>query len=915
MSGSTSRFGCLGCSWLGAMVLGTAVLSGTLVWIAPQWLQPLLFWQEPPLPPEVILIPAELMGDEFDPEPAVNPEAEVELWDAFAVTGDYTENGGLELTTIGGSKWRFPPGAISGDRPVTVTPVGRIPPTMVLDGAVPVGQVFHLEVDGEEHWTFDRPIEMTIPFDGGLLGAAAKDVEPTIAVWEGDHWQALPTGHDRTRGVLTSRAPHASIIGTIWAVSKGVGLGWAILTSEPAQAIWQQIKSETDKTYSTKNFNLNYLSAGKTGAPPTDAVYLEHTSHRGKKHAGHPLYITDLGAFFEEGRAWLPDVKMKVAEVWVDRYEVYVIPLPDFGASKLGGPMIITSDMKVNGALLPDLAYDMRRTCVHELIHVAQDDSLSNLQDFALDLRWWIEATAEHLSVELMRTRGGQPSPKPYFYTARSPYLPAVGLDGSTALQPYAYARLFEWIAGKEVNMVDVIQAVNGRWVINEKALDEEIRNLALILGLPDYHASFAKEYYHANAWTGSMTGLQKAGHVFSVQSTRFTRITTLSRGSYVVKFYDETQIEETAVVSKLYPFRASNLPAQRETRLVVQVEAPQGADETSISVAEQRGNPPFSGKPGPTTGPYARPIATVMSSARMAAPLVNATDIDRMTVIVNHGSFASGDAPITVRRWLLMAPAWVTSFRQQDGRYDVTWHPAEIKKAGDGKAFKGYHVYRRAFGHTEFPTEPINKEPLTDEFFVDTPPSDGFWEYTVRVRDIADNLGEPAPIDADGDPFVGTWDGKLKLLDGSIAELATRLIRSEVAKAGVGDDQTGLDAMIASIRGVLSGIDLLFKVGVPMTFEVRADRGHYKLRVTKALSRPVDDGEELVLDRLGRSTIGALPTTPQGEAVLLSLSAKDQIYREYYGTIENDPDVGTMRFGLKVAFKRTSSKPPPPRP
>ena len=228
MSGSTSRFGCLGCSWLGAMVLGTVVLSATLVWISPQWLQPLLFWREPVLPPEVILIPAELMGDDFDADPVVNPETEAVLWEAFSVTGDSTESGGLELTTIGDSKWHFPPGSISGNRPVTVTPVVRVPPAMVQDGAVPIGPLFHLEVDGEEHWTFDRPIEVTIPFDPGLFGKTAEQAKATLAVWEGDHWQPLPTVHDTARGVLTAQSPHASIIGSIWAISKATAIGWAI---------------------------------------------------------------------------------------------------------------------------------------------------------------------------------------------------------------------------------------------------------------------------------------------------------------------------------------------------------------------------------------------------------------------------------------------------------------------------------------------------------------------------------------------------------------------------------------------------------------------------------------------------------------------------------------------------------------
>ena len=99
------------------------------------------------------------------------------------------------------------------------------------------------------------------------------------------------------------------------------------------------------------------------------------------------------------------------------------------------------------------------------------------------------------------------------------------------------------------------------------------------------------------------------------------------------------------------------------------------------------------------------------------------------------------------------------------------------------------------------------------------------------------------------------------------------------------------------------------------MTFEVRSNRGKYILKAVKVLGKPVEDGEELVLDRLGRSTIGALPVTPQGQAVLLSLSSKDKerISQEYHGAIENDPDVGTMHFGLKVDFKRISSKPTKP--
>ena len=84
---------------------------------------------------------------------------------------------------------------------------------------------------------------------------------------------------------------------------------------------------------------------------------------------------------------------------------------------------------------------------------------------------------------------------------------------------------------------------------------------------------------------------------------------------AYVAKFYDETQIKEPAVVSKLYPFSASNLPAQRETRLVVQVEAPQGANE-HLGLLRRAARQPARSPASPAHSPahYARPVATIMS-------------------------------------------------------------------------------------------------------------------------------------------------------------------------------------------------------------------------------------------------------------------------------------------------------------
>jgi hypothetical protein len=135
-------------------------------------------------------------------------------------------------------------------------------------------------------------------------------------------------------------------------------------------------------------------------------------------------------------------------------------------------------------------------------------------------------------------------------------------------------------------------------------------------------------------------------------------------------------------------------------------------------------------------------------------------------------------------------------------------------------------------------------------------------------------------------------------------------MVRSEIAKAGA-DGEAGVEGVISMIRGMTMGIDLWLRFGISMTCEVQPHRGKYRLKFISVLGKPVDEKEEeeLILDRLGRSTIGMLPKTPQGNAVLLSVNKPDRVHHKYYDTIEDDPDIGTMRFGLEIDFKRKTEK------
>ncbi|MCD4751230.1 MAG: hypothetical protein K8R59_17810, partial [Thermoanaerobaculales bacterium] len=435
---STSRFGCLGCSWLGAMLLGTVVMVGALIWIEPQWMQRIVFWHEPVLPPEVILIPS-FDSDFDDTSEMKRPEAEIGVWSEFAMQGAYDPSSGLTLTTIEGSKVVFPPGSISDSRPVVVTPVVHLPIEMTEDDKLPIGPMLDIAVDGQEHCSFERPIEVTIPFNRSLLPTGFPDGQPAIAVWEEDHWNVLPTRYDTERRVLTAEAPHASVIGAIWVVTKiagGVAAGWAIVTSEPVLATYKLLMEQTDLTYETKNFAIHYLTPvikPPQAVPPIGHEYTDNTTYKGKEHLLHPRYITDLGVFLEEGRSWLPDVHMKVSEVWINRWDVFVVPLAGaFGATFLGGPLLLDNDMRFGGevAFPKHLEWVMRRTCIHELIHVGQDDYMSNIGITFQKQKWWMESTADYLSNVIMEAKTGKPDPFPFYYISDMRALPSKGWDG-----------------------------------------------------------------------------------------------------------------------------------------------------------------------------------------------------------------------------------------------------------------------------------------------------------------------------------------------------------------------------------------------------------------------------------------------------------------------------------------------------
>jgi hypothetical protein len=482
-SGTTSRFGCFGCFWLGALLAGTVTTAGILYWMQPAWLQPVLFWQTPPFPEEVVFLPEQLLPA---PQPEAVPPLEslAELWTDLAASGIYDPATGLSLETLEGSQVVFPPGSVNDAHPITMTPVSSLPSEMSEDTVVPVGPALSLRVADQEHWTFDRPIQVSIPFPDDYLPTDLPPHDLAIAVWEDTAWRVLPTTVDPGTGTLSADVPHASVVATVLilkylaagtAMTVGIGINF-----EPGQAVLKLLQSEVDTTYKTPNFAVHYISRAKSpvAAPPADNLYLAATTSGARQVGQHPLYVTDLGRYFEEGRSWLPDVHHRVSEATLIRWDVFVLPLAnEYGVSGLGGPVVIDNDMRFSASdPLPEhLEFEMRRTTVHELIHVAQDDFFNRFQY----QRWWIESTAEYLSTYLVTRKMGIEDPKPFYYIGTDFACPALGWDSNSGISHwYSYAKFMESMEAKGLDVPGAIRKISNDGTVTERELSATLRSL-----------------------------------------------------------------------------------------------------------------------------------------------------------------------------------------------------------------------------------------------------------------------------------------------------------------------------------------------------------------------------------------------------------------------------------------------------
>ena len=902
---SARRGGCLAVFWTFLLLAHSLVVVGILLWLRPLWLERLAFWKGPILPPEVVVtafVPEDLPPEE--PPPSV--ESRVIRWAEAGVRVDYHEAEGAEITTIEGTRIQFPPGSIEGDQTIEVVPITHVPPEMSTADVLPVGPLHELRIGDRDHWRFARPVRFTAHVGAEPVPAGLPAGQLAVATWEEPGWRVLPSHLAPDQGTISAEVPHASIIGIVTILTVAGG-GSALKFTSTGQALAKLLTSEVDSTYKTKSFAIHYRSKSP-GTVPSDKVY---PGARGRPSGRHPLFVQDIGTYLEEARTNFPRIGINLPPPDFLRWDVFLLPLSEWGSSGLGGPILLDNDFKEDGKFPARHDYLMRVTSAHELIHVAQDQffNISNAPGF----RWWIEMTAEYLSARLLADLG-HPNPAWGYYMNDYPGLLATPIDKADGLKPYAYARFLELMADRGVDVKAAVGAINSTANPNLIDLDYALREAGGRRQLREHLLAFAHKVYHESFWTEEIVSADGLKDLLAGQSRRTYMLTRQTTPENLTIFpAAQTTVRLGAHSSRLLHFFAEAAPSRREARLVVAVSVPGGTLGHRADIAQMTTgtDPPYPGAPPPlATLRLQSGAERSFVSRRVAAPAEQEGDVNRVALILSNLANDRDGGPVTIGRWLLMAPESAAFERQDDESYKVTWPAVELEQPGVGRSacseepFAGYNVYRREWSQKSFPKRPLNAQPVLQQSYVDRPPkSASGWAYTVTVVDRLGNESAPAPLDPEGDPFEGTWKGRLRLVDGEVSDLVARAIASEIR----GDP--GAAKVVSTVRQMLRGFDLAFRLGIPVTFEVAMKGGAYVATPRQVYGQPVQDPEPIKLVRSGRHTLGIYPKGQKRPVAMLRLHRQNEIQQTFSGSF-NDPDIGPFALALAVNLEREPPKP-----
>jgi hypothetical protein len=134
-----------------------------------------------------LLLLAGMLGCDSKPSPSPSaPSAPVATIPAESASGRIRPEDGGSVGDPAGACVTVPPGAV--DREVRIQLATKPADDFRSAGTRVVGRVWTFEVDGQEHFTFGKPVRLALPIDPALM---AQDAPVALSVWTEGAWRSV----------------------------------------------------------------------------------------------------------------------------------------------------------------------------------------------------------------------------------------------------------------------------------------------------------------------------------------------------------------------------------------------------------------------------------------------------------------------------------------------------------------------------------------------------------------------------------------------------------------------------------------------------------------------------------------------------------------------------------------------------
>ncbi len=890
----TPSLGCFGIFCLFVQALSTVALLALLHWLQPAWLDRVSFWRGARLPADPVSWSggaAEAEGaDETAALAHLAPEPdELETFEAGAVSAAYDPASGVSLAAPDGARLDFPPGSLREPNELRLAPVTWLPRSM----AGPVaGPVYELRIGENEHYAFDRPVPVRLPYREELF----READPVVGVFEEGGWRPLPTRVDRAGRTASAELPHASVLGvlgmTIPAPVAGALVGGAalaaagyVVSANEREMLWQGV----------------YMGSGCSDVKET-ARFVIHSCPSGE-HAPEPGLVDELAETLEKCVGRLDSVGTPVPAPSLRKYHVFIGGTRAYGDTAPGGPLFFNANLRsllARDELRPATA--IRSVVAHELVHVAQSGFFGTIA--AHRHTWWLEMSAAYLG-DLFWDLQDQPTdmvPERYVRAAQG-RLAATPMELTDDPEHYAYGTFLRWLDGQKPGAgLALSRVVNAGADGSLTALDGAGRQAAGE-GLPALFTRWAQAFHHDDLWSGKLaprlhrgkTPLSAAlAQTNEANAAEFAPVVQVRGGRTVLNSWAMSGAGRLKHLSAV-AFAMDVGPLARKGKLVLRWEALGGSGPVEMWLASGTLGGVLPGKG--SRGAFAK----VEGSSAVVEGLRNPDGVDRVTLLAVNPLLTEDTGGVSVERWLLLAPEQVRYERDPDspGAWTVKWERAELRD--HPQAFRSYNLYRRKASDPPDAWQKV-QEGVAEEVCTDRPGTDEEYVYTVKTVDQLGNESEYAESDSD-DPFSGDWSGELRLVEGDFAGPIVRALRSSWSKDGKID--AGDEEQLRKIAALLDQLQQIARLGVPTDFTVRPRSGGYVLTVTSFAFMNVK-GESTPLKRLGPNTLGPEKWEGPGPPPLLRRTRENEIREDGYSR-EEQIDRESIRYTLAWRFERAA--------